>query len=184
MPSHYLKQYWHIVKGSLGTCSYELWIKIRKWIINVVGKISPVSSRPQCVKWTATKMLFSLMAKFVNTMRPRQNGRQLAVILKCAVVNENRIFIRISLKFVPKGGSNRQYVNTGTNNDLAPKRRIAIIYNNDGIVYWRRFVPRGLDHFKQDICLGCWCLLLIWSCDMDICLWYLCSLQYNHWSMS
>ena len=44
-------------------------------------------------------------ASFLNTLRPRQNGRHFADdILKCIFLNENVwIPIVISLKFVPKG---------------------------------------------------------------------------------
>ena len=45
---------------------------------------------------------------FINTLRPRQNGRHFADdTFKCIFVNKNvRIFIEISLKFVPKGPIN------------------------------------------------------------------------------
>ena len=43
--------------------------------------------------------------QWVNTLRPRQNGRHIADdIFKCIFLNENiRFFINTSLKFVPKG---------------------------------------------------------------------------------
>ena len=49
----------------------------------------------------------SINFKF-NTLRPRQNGRHFADdTFKCIFLNENaRIFIKISLKFVPKGPIN------------------------------------------------------------------------------
>ena len=52
------------------------------------------------IKWTAMIWL--------NTLRPRQNGRHFAEdILKCNFLNENVwIPIKISLKFVPKGSIN------------------------------------------------------------------------------
>ena len=45
---------------------------------------------------------------FINTMRPRQNGRHFPDdIFKCIFLNENvEISIKISLKFVPKGPNN------------------------------------------------------------------------------
>ena len=48
------------------------------------------------------------MASFINTLRPRQNGRHFADdIFKCIVLNENTsISIDISLKFVPEGRIN------------------------------------------------------------------------------
>ena len=49
-----------------------------------------------------------LGASWINTLRPRQNGRHFPDdILKCIFFNENvRIAIEISLKFVPKGPIN------------------------------------------------------------------------------
>ena len=46
---------------------------------------------------------------FINTLRPRQNGRHFADnIFKCIFLNENaRISIKFSLKFVPKGPINK-----------------------------------------------------------------------------
>ena len=51
----------------------------------------------ECVTW-----------RQINTLRPRQNGRRFADdTFKCIFLNENvRIFIEISLKFVPKGPIN------------------------------------------------------------------------------
>ena len=45
---------------------------------------------------------------FINTLRPRQNGRHFADdIFKCIFLNENVwISIKISLKFIPKGPIN------------------------------------------------------------------------------
>ena len=44
----------------------------------------------------------------INTLRPRQNGRQIPDdIFKCILLNENAsISITISLKFAPKGSIN------------------------------------------------------------------------------
>ena len=53
---------------------------------------------------------------------------------KCIFLNENVwIFIvEISLKYVPWG----QIDNIGSDKGLAPSRRQAIIWSNDGLVYW------------------------------------------------
>ena len=47
-------------------------------------------------------------ASFINTLRPRQDGRHFSDnIFKCIFLNENvLILIKISLKFVPKGPIN------------------------------------------------------------------------------
>ena len=88
--------------------------------------MAAILSRPQCVKEKAThiigqvacwgwgtkilQMLLSPPTLFtwINTLRPRQNGRHFADdTFKCIFLNENvRISIKISLKFVPKGPIN------------------------------------------------------------------------------
>ena len=69
----------------------------------------------------------------VNTLRPRQNGRRFADdTFKCIFMNENvRISIKISLKFVPRGPINGIPALVQING-LAPVRRQAIIWTNDG----------------------------------------------------
>ena len=64
---------------------------------------------------------------------PRQNGRHFPDdIFKGNLLNENaKISIKISLKFVP-GGLIKQYSSIGSDNGLAPARRQAIIWTNDG----------------------------------------------------
>ena len=51
---------------------------------------------------------FKSRGPFINTLRPRQNGRHFPDdIFKCIFLNENvKISIKISLKFVPKGPIN------------------------------------------------------------------------------
>ena len=70
----------------------------------------------------------------VNTLRVRQNGPHFADnILKCIFLNENVwILIKISSKFAPKGLINNMPA-IGSDNDLAPKRRQAIIWTDDGL---------------------------------------------------
>ena len=73
------------------------------------------------------------LAVVICTLRSRQNGRHfLDDILKCIFLNENVwISVKISFKFVPKVRI-RQNFNIGSDNDLAPTRRQAIILTNDG----------------------------------------------------
>ena len=80
-----------------------------------------------------TYILFQLFVK-VNTLRLRENGRHFAEdIFKCIFVNENLwIPIKISPKFVPKGPINNISALVQTANGLAPTRRQAIIWTNDG----------------------------------------------------
>ena len=55
-----------------------------------------------------------------------------------------------SIKFVPMS-RNWQYATVGSGNGLALNRRQAIIWINDGSVYWRIYAsPAGLDEFNVD----------------------------------
>ena len=55
-------------------------------------------------------------------------------------LNENlRILIQFLLKLIP----NQQQANTGSDNGLAPVRRQAIIWTNDGKDYWRIHASLG-----------------------------------------
>ena len=45
-------------------------------------------------------------------------------------------------------GANLQYVIIGSDNTLAPNRRQAIIWTNDGPVYWRIYASLGLNKLK------------------------------------
>ena len=69
----------------------------------------------------------------VITLRPRQNGRYFADdIFKCIFLNENAwILLKISLKFVPKVRIDTNS-SIGSDNGLAPARRQAITWTNDG----------------------------------------------------
>ena len=64
-------------------------------------------------------------------------------IFKCIFAYENYILIQMSLKCVPRG-SNEHYASIGSDNGLVPNRRQAIIWTNDGLVYWRICVSIGL----------------------------------------
>ena len=46
-------------------------------------------------------------------------------------------------------GSDRQYVIIGSENGLAPKRWQAIIWTNDGVVYWRIYESPVLNELKM-----------------------------------
>ena len=71
------------------------------WLDNSLG---PVSNQ------TITLIIvrLAMIALSLNTLRPKQNGRHSADdIFKCIFLNENEwIWLKISLKFVPKGPIN------------------------------------------------------------------------------
>ena len=71
-------------------------------------------------------------ARHINSLMPRQNGRRFADdTFERIFLNENVIIsIKISLK--SSQGSNYQYSRIGSDNGLAPTRRQAIIWTNNG----------------------------------------------------
>ena len=90
------------------------------------------------------------MELFLKKMRPIQYGRYFPDDnFKCIVINENAcISFKISLKFVP----NQQYSSIGSDNGLAPSRRQAIIWTNDGLVYWHIYASLYLNQLKISMC--------------------------------
>ena len=70
----------------------------------------------------------------INTLRPRQNGWHFPDnIVKCIFLNENLwLSLKISLKFVPRGSINNIPALVQVMNGLAPARRQAIVWTNDG----------------------------------------------------
>ena len=85
---------------------------------NAICKMASILSRPQCVKlssltWLSCQLLPRMSESWgsthdFNSLRPRQNGRHFADdTFKRNFLNENeRIFIKISLKFIRKGPVN------------------------------------------------------------------------------
>ena len=67
----------------------------------------------------------------VNSSPPEQYGRHFADdIFKCIFLNEKcGIFIRVSLKFLPKGPI-WEYVSIGSGDGFAPNRRQVITWTN------------------------------------------------------
>ena len=72
-------------------------------------------------------------------------------IFKCIFLNENFwISNIISLKCFIYSGSNWQYGIIGSGNGLALNRRQAVIWTNDGLVYWRIYESLGPNGLKDD----------------------------------
>ena len=83
----------------------------------------------------------------INTLRPIQNGCHFADnVFKCIFLNENFwISNNISLKCVPCG----QIDNISSDNGLAPNRREAIIWTNNGLVNLRIYASHGLNEWTH-----------------------------------
>ena len=84
---------------------------------------------------------------FLNTLRPRQNGRHFAdAIFKCIFLNENvSIAIKISLKFVPKGPIN----NIPALVQIMAWRRPSHNLNQWWSVYRRIYASLGLNELNH-----------------------------------
>ena len=97
-------------------------------------------------------LLFSSLAViWINTLRPRQNGPHFTDdLFKYIFLNENVwILIKISLKFVHKGPIDNMHI--GSDKGMAANRRQAIIWTNDGLVYWRIYASLGLNELITSV---------------------------------
>ena len=84
--------------------------------------------------WMKIALIIQICSQGPSTLRPRQNGRHFPDdIFKWIFLNENVwISINIPLKFVPRGPINNIHTNIGSGNGLAPTRRQAIFWTNNG----------------------------------------------------
>ena len=114
MTSHYLNQCWIVywrMYASLGLNELTMFVQCKKWLnlwhikwvgVSCMGSFVVSQFQLEMVfsKWQVT---FSC-GQWVNTLRPRQNGRHFAdAIFKCIFLNKNvSISIKISLNFVLK----------------------------------------------------------------------------------
>ena len=62
------------------------------------------------------------------------------------------------MKFVPKDPTNNIYT-IGSDNGLAPPRRQANIWTNDGMFYWRIYASPGLNELSWFMCFKQYLLL-------------------------
>ena len=76
-----------------------------------------------------------------NTLGPRKDGRHFCKLhFKCIFVKlHGSVFLWVQL----------QYPSVGSGNGFAPIRRQAIIYTNDGLVYWSIYVSLGLSELRK-----------------------------------
>ena len=87
---------------------------------------------------------FFIAVSLLNTLRLRQN-----YIFKCIFLNENVwILIKISLKFLPKCPINNIPSLVQIMAWHHPSRWQAIIWTNDGIVYWHIYALLGLNELR------------------------------------
>ena len=118
----YRKKVYHIQYNKEGNCNKTLNIQVthdtgmkgQSIIMTIIWKLFPNCNFCQNHKWTiCIEKIYSakthgmsraFMSVFINTLRPRQNGRHFADdTFKHIFLKENiRISINISLKFVPK----------------------------------------------------------------------------------
>ena len=79
-----------------------------------------------------------------NTLRLGQDGHQiLDVIFKCVFFNKN-IVIFWNFTEICSQGANLQHASIGSNYSLVLNRHRAIIWTNNGLVYWHIYPSPGL----------------------------------------
>ena len=121
------------------TCSNTLGASL--W--NPIGTVLCITGSPMRAISMLLAMWSSHLGGGFNTLRSRQNRHHFADnIFQCVFLNENCcILIELSLKFVTKC-SIHKICSIGSDNGMAPIRRQAIIWINDGLVYWHIYVTR------------------------------------------
>ena len=88
----------------------------------------------------------------VYTLRARWNGCHFADnIFKCIFLMKTLILTTILPKRIYSPGSNWQYGSISSDNGLAPNRRQAIIWTNDGIGYWCIYASLSLNELRREI---------------------------------
>ena len=70
--------------------------------------------------------------------------------LKCIFLSENdKISIRITLKFVSRSPIDNKKARIGSGNGLAPNRRQAITWTNADPIHWRTYAAPGGNELKR-----------------------------------
>ena len=126
-------------------------------MVNVTG-LNDKLTLVQVMAWCLMTPHHYLTQYWVNTLRPRQNGRHFADdIFKCIFLNENTsISINISLKFVPQGRINNIPALVPI---MAWRQSGDKPYLNQWWrVYWRIYTSPGLNELSRsyDATLRCW----------------------------
>ena len=85
---------------------------------------------------------------FINLLGLWQNGRHLADSLN-AYVHQWNVWIAIKISQLLSQGSDWQNASIGSDVDLAPNRRQAIIWTNDGLWYRRTDESLGVSELRQ-----------------------------------
>ena len=96
------------------------------------------------------------ITKLVNTSRPRQNGRHVADDISSAFSWMKIFEFRLKFHWIMFLTVNWQYGSIGSDDGLAPTRRQAIIWTNDGQVWWRIYASLGLNELSNLITIKLW----------------------------
>ena len=84
----------------------------------------------------------------VSTLRPRQDGRLFGRRHFQIQIHQWKCFdFDKNLTKMYSLGSNQQHSNIGSDNGLAPNRQQAVIWTNDGLVYWCIYSSFCLNEF-------------------------------------
>ena len=146
--SHYLSQCWPRSLSPYGV-SRSQWVNLLSEVMCVCVSFwmifSAASDENFIKRMTDCSILVvELGPDDFNTLRLRQNGRHFEDnIFECIYFNENIcISIKISLKFVPRGLIDNKVTLVQI---MVWHRWRAIIWTNDGLVYWCIYASLGLN---------------------------------------
>ena len=96
--------------------------------------------------WTYTAKLRSLIHSGRDKMVVISQTTFLVHFLAWKCINFDQDFIEVCSQW-----SNKQYSSIGSNNGFAPVRRQAIIWINDGLVYWRTYIRISVSLSKSHL---------------------------------
>ena len=103
---------------------------------------------------TNVMSLHHAVSVYLNTFRLRQNGHHFADdIFKYIHLNGIYSIFYTNFFEICSQWSNYRYASIGSDDGLSPSRRIALIWTNFDLVYWRRYASLGFNEWNG---LGIW----------------------------
>ena len=130
--------------------------------------------RCQGITWTNAVLLSSkyfriiiciiaVAYEFIETLGLRENGCHITNdIFRCISLNENfQIWKKKKFTEICSLGFDWQYGSIGSDNGLAPNRRLAINWSKDGMSYWCKYASLGLNELTH-------CVLVTSYGDRDL----------------
>ena len=98
--------------------------------------------------WWPQLMIRTWLVNSFNTLRQKQHGRHFAQDFSYAFPWMKIVVFWLKFHWSLYQGTNSQLTSINSDNDMMPNRRQAIIWNNDGIIYWRIYASLGFNEFS------------------------------------